>query len=123
MTETASTLRAELRRCRPAHSHQGFPHELRLRAGRWLRQRQRDGAPWTTLAWALGLSPATARKWALAAESTQPPREGGFVAVVVEPEPLEGPVRLSELVLVSPEGYRVTGLQPQELIVVLRGLR
>lgn len=121
MADTATTLRAELARCRPERASIGFPAALRRRAGRWLSGQQALGSSWTTLGRALGISPTTARQWGLAIEAGSPDPEAGFLPVVVD-EGQPGVGLTAGPVLHTPHGYRVTGLQPEELLAVLRGL-
>lgn len=121
MVDTAETLGAELRRSRPKVSGDGFPPELRERVGRWVSIQEASGIKLAVLAQQLGISTTTARSWARAAGSGTPPGSGQFLPVVLRPAEASeaqcvGPT------LHTPQGYRVNGLDLNELIAVLRGL-
>jgi hypothetical protein len=98
-----------------------FSPELRgmiVSAAAGLRE---QGHAWLSIGRALGLPPETPRRLWLAA-SMGHDRAGGFVPVTVSDDGAEQGAR-SGLVLVSPGGYRVEGLDAAEAADLLRRLQ
>jgi hypothetical protein len=120
MPDTASALRAEIKRNAPHPRSQGFPLELRSRIGLWALERQAHGTSWGRLASQLGISRSSARTWALHAEG-QSTSEAKFLPVILRTEPL-AVEPLESCVVHTPRGYRVSGLNIESLIALLRGL-
>ncbi len=120
MSDTVAALCAEIKRKAPHPRCQGFPSELRSRIGRWALARHAHGTSWGRLAIQLGISRYSMRIWARQAEE-QSTSEDKFLPVIIRPEPLA--TEPSEhIVLHTPSGYRVTGLELETLIPLLRGL-
>lgn len=111
MSSPAYHLRAELARVRPSHSSHGYPAELRSRVGDFIRREQAGGCTVRELALQLGISAATARRWALEGQ----PSPSAFL-----PVHLTGPS--TALRLVTPQGYVVEGLVVAELAALLERL-
>ena len=127
MDEEARTLAAALRQARARRDPEGYPTELRRRAGAWLARGRSRGETWVALGAALGLSSTTASNWARSSP------EAGFLPVRTEPTPAPPPEPLStapppsavppsSAVLVTPRGYRVQGLSTDALVFVLERL-
>lgn len=111
MSSPAYHLRAELARTRPPHSSHGYPAELRSRVGDFIRREQASGRTVRELALGLGVSAATARRWAL--EGQRSPSAFLPVHLASPPAPLR---------LVTPQGYVVEGLAVSELAALLERL-
>lgn len=86
MNATAEALRRALSDGRPSWCAAGYPPELRARSAAWLSSQRAQGTPWRTLAEALGVSVATARRWGAA-----PAEPSGWVPLLVRPEAAEPP--------------------------------
>lgn len=116
--DTAETLRTELHRTR---SSEGFPSELRERAGRWALAQLATGARLADLASRVGVSATSLRAWSRSLSSSPESSGGTFLPVVVRTEGVGSPPGGGP-VLHTPQGYRVTGLGTDELVAVLRRL-
>jgi hypothetical protein len=90
------------------------PAALRARATAWIRRQRSGGASVREIADASSLSYETVRRWAELAAPTRT----ALVPVTVRPEPDSG----DRLVLVSPSGYRVEGLNAEQVVAILREL-
>jgi transposase len=109
MDNEIDLLREQLRRERPAHRQQGWPVELRRRIARHAVGRHDGGECWRSIGESLGLCRTTIRSWARALEEA--PERTELVPVVVTPAPSPRPSRApSRMVLVSPRGYRLEGM-------------
>ncbi len=104
-------------------NHRGsFQPEERQRYGHEAAQRRAKGERWTSIAYDLGISAVTLRRW-----GKFPPSP--FAPVVIE----QSNARLSlptvmrsthhMPVLITPEGLRIEGLTVPDLIDVLKALR
>ena len=124
MDDTAATLRDLLQQSRPRTASLGWPREIRIRVGRHARTRRSRGEGWTVIGNSLGISRNTVRVWVkaqgLAANSS------AMVPVVVVEDPHTIPTStpvVSELVLISPSGFRLEGLSISAAITALEQLR
>ena len=115
MLEGGEELRAQLEQSRPARASAGYPHELRVRAGAWLRAQRVAGVSWDRLGEQLGVSRTTVRSWATAAKKARRSSATDFLAVEVQVEPLLP----RQPTLVSPRGFRVEGLELGQLVELL----
>ncbi len=121
MDNEIDLLREQLRRERPASRQQGWPVELRRRIARHAVVRHDGGEGWRTIGESLGLCRTTIRSWVRALEETAEPTE--LVPVVVTPTAPPRPTRASShVVLVSPRGYRIEGLDPDMAVDALERL-
>lgn len=88
-----------------------YPEPLRERAARWARQQLAAGATAAAVATSLGIGRDTLRRW-LATPTTT-----ALVPVEIIDEP-----SAAEVTVVSPNGFRISGLTVDEAIAVLRRL-
>ena len=108
---------SESQRLRDALSRVGrgrgkrVPGELRERVTAYARKRRQGGASLAQLAQETGLSQETLRRWCSEAAGT------ALVPVHVVADAASRPV-----VVVSPSGYRLEGLELDEAVAVLRAL-
>ncbi len=121
MLATATALRAELARKRPRSITQGYPRELRSRAGAWLLEQHSAGQPWKSLADQIGISSSAANIWARAAAES-PAGPARFLPVVVSSNAERIDQATGSAILHTPSGYRVSGLGLDELLTMLRDL-
>jgi hypothetical protein len=89
-----------------------YPEALRERATRWARQQLASGAAIAAVAASLGIGRDTLRRWLAPACIALVP-----VEVVDSPRAAE-----AEVSVVSPSGFRISGLTIDEAITVLRRL-
>ena len=94
------------------------PETRRMIAGAAAGLRE-QGRSWLSIGRALDLPPETARRLCLAAGEGK--GRGGFVRVMVAEDGADG--GRSGLVLVSPSGYRVEGLDAEQAAALLTRLR
>lgn len=87
-----------------------YPEELRRQAGAYVRARLASGAKRAAVSAELGVPAITLARWAAAS---------GFRTVAVEAEEAK-PTGRRDLVLVSPGGFRVEGLELSEVAALLR---
>ena len=117
MADTSRSLRALIKQHRgEVATKGGFPVEVRERVGRHIRRRRQAGVHWSKLATELGLSPATMTNWMKAV----PEPQSVFLPVPVEKR-TQPP--LANLTVTSPAGWRIDGLnidQLAQLIAVMR---
>ena len=110
MTETAAELAAFIG-SRPA-GPDGFGDEVKRRVARFAREKRETGSTWAAIAAGLPLSHASVRKWTMTYDDA-PHRGDGFVEVHVATDrkvPSLPRVAARELTLVSPNGFRLIGL-------------
>jgi len=88
-----------------------YPEELKRRAGAYTRARLASGMKRAAVAAELGVPPITLARWAAAVS--------GFRTVAVEAEETK-PTGRRDLVLVSPGGFRLEGLELSEVAALLR---
>lgn len=105
MTETLESMRALLGASRPRSWNLGYPPEVRERARAWIARRRAEGATPSAIATELGLSRHSILGWAKSR-----PDAPALVPVEVVAEASAPPHVPSAVVLVSPRGYRVEGL-------------
>lgn len=121
MEEELDILREQLRRERPEQWQQGWPEGLRRRVAHLAAQRRTRGETWQSIGQCLGLCRSTVRTWVLTFEGEATGTE--LVPVVVNPAPRSRPARVpSHVVLVSPRGYRLEGLDLNVAVDVLERL-
>jgi hypothetical protein len=117
-------LAAELKAAAEAKQREGKPvryrAELRERAVRYFREREKVGATLTVVSQELGVRWQTLRRWAQGGKSPMPEPRSGFRQVRVELGEASGPARFVRIL--GPGGLRVEGLTVTELITVLRAL-
>jgi hypothetical protein len=119
---------AEARRIRQAIRDLGqrgrterLPDVVRARVVAYVARRRAEGASWNSLGQAVGLSATTLQRWQAKAQDSKAARvlvpvsvEGNRAAVVATAS--------SAVVLHSPTGWRVEGLEVGDAIVILREL-
>jgi DNA-binding transcriptional regulator LsrR (DeoR family) len=88
-----------------------YPERLRERATRWARQQLAAGATAGAVATSLGIGRDTLRRWMATAATT------ALVPVEIVDEP-----SAAQVTVVSPNGFRISGLTLDDAIVVLRRL-
>lgn len=88
-----------------------YAEPLRERATRWARQELAAGATIATVAASLGIGRDTLRRWIAPASAT----------TLVPVEIVDAP-RAAEVSVVSPSGFRISGLTLDDAIAVLRRL-
>lgn len=113
--ETLESMRALLKANRPRSWNLGYPPAVRTRVRAYVAARRAAGGTPTSIATELGLSRQSVMGWT-AAE----PGAAVFVPVevVLDPRPAAPPA----LVLVSPRGYRVEGLDVAAIGALLERL-
>jgi len=93
-----------------------YPRAVRQAAVALAHRARREGVAWRRTARQLGLQPATLERWVSR-------RAGRLVPVTLSPAPAATPGPPdSRVVLVTPQGYRVEGLDAGELALLLRAL-
>jgi hypothetical protein len=107
----AESLFELLRVHRPESPHMGFPVEVRAAVADYARQGRAQGRTWSAIAKDVGVARGTVRDWTK--------QYGGFLPVVVTPEP--SPIRAS-LLLSSPNGFLLDGLDLEQAIRVLQAV-
>lgn len=117
MSDSPETLRALLAQTRPKPAHLGYPQATRERIVAWALSCRRTGATWQELATRVGLSHTTLREWARPARAAA---SAALLPVLVEPEGAPRPSGSG--ILTSPRGYRVEGLNVEQLAVLLERL-
>lgn len=95
----------------------GYGPEVHAAVAGYAASLRREGKPWAVIARGLPISANTTRAWTLAAETTGTRLVP--VAVTEPPPPPADPIRL---VLVTPGGYRLEGLDAATAYQLLRGL-
>ncbi len=124
---TAATLRQLLKQTRPRTPSLGWPVELRRRVARHAAARREGGEGWTSIGRSLGVGRNSVRSWVEALDEA--PRAGAMVPVIIaepttvsSPAPAPEPTVAAELVLVSPRGFRLEGLDVSAAITALERL-
>lgn len=94
----------------------GYAQPVRDAVGRYAKQRRAEGASWSVIERAVGISSTSMRIWMRALDSAR------FCQVVVVDE---GPsdVVHSDLVITSPSGFSLTGCSLEQAAVLLQRLR
>lgn len=110
--ETLESMRALLKANRPRSWNLGYPPAVRARVRTYIAARRAAGGTPTAIATELGLSRQSVMGWTVGAASAPV-----FVPVevVLEPHSAAPPA----LVLVSPRGYRVEGLDAASIGALL----
>jgi len=93
-----------------------YPERLRGEATRYARERRAEGASYGCIGRELGLGLETVRRWCLRATG-ESATGAALVPIEVVPEPTD-----DGLVLVSPSGFRLEGLELREAIAALGAL-
>jgi len=93
----------------------GRRYSASLRAAAVALAQERRDEPLSRVAADLGVSPLSLQRWC---EQREP---GRFRPVEIESEPVGLPP-LGDLVLITPQGYRVMGLKADSLVSLLRAL-
>ena len=89
-----------------------YPEPLRERATRWAQQRLATGVTIAAVAASLGIGRDTLRRWVAPATTT----------ALVPVEIVDAPRAAAEVSVVSPSGFRISGLTIDEAIEVLQRL-
>lgn len=111
MTMNADQLRDEITRSRAVQDRWRCPPALRKKIIEFAEQGRREGRSVTRLAAQVGLSASGLRRWL------------EKVPGIVRPVRLQEPVPVApSLVLVTPEGYRLEGLDASSAVDLLRRL-
>lgn len=110
---SSSDLRRAIRRQQTTRSHKGarYPAELRRQVVEYVKAQRSEGRPIRAIAAALGLPVNTLTRWSTKATPGRVRR----VEVV-------GPSPASSVVLISPRGHRVEGLDLPSLALLLERL-
>ncbi|MCI0407955.1 MAG: hypothetical protein L0191_05210 [Acidobacteria bacterium] len=120
MREAIDRFRRQVYRNHPRRPRNAirYPPALQRRVVAFARKREAEGGSLWRISGELGLGQETLRDW------IQRHPEPRFRSVkVATPDPTPAPKSLpSALVLVTPQGYRVEGLEPDSLAVLLRTL-
>ena len=118
MNRDAKAFRRGLAGLEPRGVTGRVPNDLRKVAVRCVLAERARGVTWRRLSADLGVGASTLRRWI--AGAAQGGAHHGLVPipVIVEPEPLSASVA-SSLVLVSPRGYRLEGLDVREAAELL----
>ena len=114
MTTTYSELREAIAHDRAGKEHWRCSEPLRERVVTFARQRQQAGEAVMRIAEQLGLSPSGLSRWL-------PPGEAKLRPVRIAEKPAPA-LSQSLLVLVTPSGYRLEGLDADSAVDVLRRL-
>ena len=102
-------LREQLRRERLVRWQHGWPAKLRQRIAQHALRRHDEGESWRTIGESFGLNRTTIRSWARVSEVAQ--EQWDLVPIMVTPAPSPRPSRAPRrVVLVSPHGYRLEGM-------------
>lgn len=110
---SSSELRRAIRRQQSTRSHQGsrYPAELRRQVAEYVEAERSEGRPIRAIAAELGLPINTVTRWSTTSRAGRVRR----VEVV-------GPSPASSVVLISPSGHRVEGLDLPSLALLLERL-
>ena len=116
MARNAEQLRAVLEQAVGGHAYRGsrYPAELRAAAATFARSLVAAGGSIGQVAQDLGVPPVTLRRWMLATATA------GFRPVEVE---ISGRPAVGSAVVITPDGYRVEGLDVEGACTLLRSLR
>lgn len=117
MTETLEVMRALLGANRPRTWNLGYPAAVRERVRAWVARRRAEGATPSAIAAELGLSRHSVLVWSKPDAGTP-----ALVPVEVVAEPSAPPTTPAAVVLVSPRGYRVEGLDVAAIGALLERL-
>jgi hypothetical protein len=124
MKDEVSKLKRGIRGAKRPYPNAPYPTSLREKAITYITEQRTAGASWCRIADELGISLATVMQWHAKAQSSKGPRRGGaFVPVQVRDDTKDERSRDNGLVLTTPEGYRLEGLEAADAAVVLRALR
>lgn len=93
-----------------------YSAELKTRVVAWAELRRRQGASWPVLSAELGLGLDTVRRWC---EASAKPTKRMQALVPVRVVPSRAARTLS---VVSPGGFRIDGLSPEEAVALLRAI-
>lgn len=118
MTREAVLLKRELSRGERGRGKR-YPAELRGRVVAWAQRRRQAGAGWVDIAEELGLGLDTVRRWCIPKKPVVVTGRSLLPVRVVE-----GPAEHThaQLILVSPNGFRVEGLTLTEVASLLKAL-
>lgn len=118
--ESSSSLREAVLLARPRTPNMGYPEDIRARVTHFARARRAAGDGWQKIGDLVGLSRSAVRNWATHKSDV----ERGFVSVSVVPaaESAPGAPPGGGVELVSPRGYRVTGLDVESVAALLSRL-
>lgn len=123
MEERARTIRREVKSRQWKLGRRGYPREVRELVVGYAEARQRQGAKPGLIARELGMAVQTIQNWLGGKDERE--REGGdenrWREVRVEAQ-TEDDGRVERVTLVTPQGYRIEGLQVGEVVEVLRRL-
>jgi hypothetical protein len=115
-------IRALIRAHRPTDPSVGYPDAVRRTVASYARECRAQGQQWTTISAVVGVSATTIQNWCkqkpefLPVTLLEPEPESPILAVST-PAPAQG------LVLHTPQGFRLEGLDLQQALVLLKALR
>jgi hypothetical protein len=112
MADEIRQLRASLARMRPGQGRR-YGTGVRDRISHVAKQMREEGASWRDVGEALGMPVGTVQRICVELETTAP----GFVPVEITPD-----LRRGELVIVTPGGHRVEGLDLETAVALLARL-
>jgi len=113
MTKELARIRRMVAAHKPGRGRR-YKADVRREVARYARRRRDQGATWATIADEVGLWFETVRRWC--ARMAQSTASIVPVEVVIETE------TTAPVVIVSPSGYRLEGLEPAEAVAALRAL-
>ena len=115
MSKNLARLREEVAKHEGGRGNR-YPAALQREAIRYARSRREEGASWATIAGEVGLRFETLRRWCLRESEVA---MASIVPVEVDAREAVG----SEVVIVSPSGFRLEGLDAASAVAALRALR
>lgn len=123
MEERARTIRREVKSRQWKLGRRGYPREVRELVVGYAEARQRQGARPGVIARELGMAVQTIQNWLGGRDEKGQPRteESRWRQVRVEAQ-TEDEGSVERVTLVTPQGYRIEGLQVGEVVEVLRRL-
>lgn len=123
MEERARTIRREVKSRQWKLGRRGYPREVRELVVGYAEARQRQGARPGMIARELGMAVQTIQNWLGGRDEKGQARaeENRWRQVRVEAQ-TEDEGTVERVTLVTPQGYRIEGLQVGELVEVLRRL-
>ncbi len=121
MSQTLESIQALVANNKPTDRSTGYPIALRRKVGRWLHEQNQAGQKWAQLAPKIGLSSTTVRNWAQPF-SKKETTTSSFLPVLLQDDEENPAVEAPSIVFTSPNGFRVEGLQLQQIITLCQAL-
>jgi len=113
MTKELARIRRKVSAHKPGRGRR-YAADVRGAVVRYARRRREQGASWAAIADEVGLRFETVRSWCV--------RPDESTASIVPVEVVVETAASAPVVLVSPSGYRLEGLEPAEAVAALRAL-